>query len=279
MSGINQGVVFDVCRLKAEFADEIGNAKSIAGTGFWIKDNHNKVFVTNKHNINPTLTFGADTKYRLCSLEIELRVINNSIPKPDTKFFSVDIGNSILEDSIDADAAVILNPKYLDNIGPYCSAEVLYKRDLADTTFFSQNLAIMDSASFIGFAGNQTSQWWDQQWHLGVARTVNIASVPSIPFTHRDVRTGDITLVAGLSFSGSSGSVVISHEKGVRDGAGLSNSSYVPPKIIGIMSGHWPDGQQQPGMFSHSGLSYFTRSTAILSLLSLAERKQAQKHN
>jgi hypothetical protein len=249
VGGINQGVVFDVCRLKAEFADEIGNVKSISGTGFWIKDNDNKVFVTNKHNVNPTLNFGAGTNYRLLSLDIELRVIDKSIPQPDTKFISVDIKNSILEDSLDADAAVILNPKYLDDVGPYRSAGVLSKRDLANTTFFSQNMAIMDTASFIGFAGNQTSQWWDQQWNLGVARTVNIASVPSIPFTHRDVRTSDITLVAGLSFSGSSGSVVISHEKGVRAGAGLSNSSYVPPKIIGIMSGHWPDGQGSVRVF------------------------------
>ncbi len=35
MSGINQGVVFDVCRLKAQFADDIGNTKEIVGTGFW----------------------------------------------------------------------------------------------------------------------------------------------------------------------------------------------------------------------------------------------------
>jgi hypothetical protein len=125
----------------------------------------------------------------------------------------------------------------------------------------------MDAASFIGFAGNKDSQWWDQLWRLGIARTVNIASVPGIPFTHADLKTSDVTLVAGLSFSGSSGSVVILHEKSLKVGDGLVNPHYVPPKVIGIMSGHWWDIGAEPGLFLHSGISYFTRSSSVLSLL------------
>ena len=69
-------------------------------------------------------------------------------------------------------------------------------------------------------------------------------------------------LFRSLSFSGSSGSPVISHEKGI---PGISG--YVEPKILGIMSGHWWDEEPESGMFFHSGLSYFTRVTSIRELV------------
>lgn len=273
MSGINPGVAYDVCRLRVMFVDNIGNPKNISGTGFWLKHKGGKAFVTNKHNVDPALKLGADTLFSLHSLEIELRKFApGKVPTSETKFVPIDMCKSIVQFSPHADAVVIFNPVYSSAPGEFRSAEVLSSKNLANVDFLSQKLAMMDMASFIGFAGNQTSQWWDQTWNLGIARTVNIASVPDIPFTHQDIQTTDVTLVAGLSFSGSSGSVVISHEKGIKPGAELSRSDYVPPKIIGIMSGHWWDDQQKPGMFTHSGLSYFTRSTTILSLLSMADR-------
>ena len=75
-------------------------------------------------------------------------------------------------------------------------------------------------------------------------------------------------LVSGLSFSGSSGSAVISHEKGIRLGVGLSGSNYVEPKLVGIMSGHWWNDEKQDA-FQHSGLSYLTSSIAIIDLFNL----------
>lgn len=89
MSGINQGVAFDVCRLRATFVDHIGNQKNISGTGFWLKHKGEKVFVANKHNLDPTLKLGVDTPFKLHSLEIELRKFKSGgIPMPETKFVS-----------------------------------------------------------------------------------------------------------------------------------------------------------------------------------------------
>lgn len=136
------------------------------------------------------------------------------------------------------------------------------------TNDFLHNLVLpMDVASFIGYPGRKGNPWWDELWQMSIARSVNIASVPAIPFSNTEIRTSDVSLVSGLSFSGSSGSPIMSHEKGIRVGNGLIGGTYAEPKLIGIMSGHWWGQESSAGMFFHSGLSYFTRSTAILELL------------
>jgi hypothetical protein len=125
---------------------------------------------------------------------------------------------------------------------------------------------MMDLVSFIGFPGSGKSKWWDHAWHSPVARLASLASSPHQPFSNPSIPTADTVLVAGLSFSGSSGSMVILHQKGIPPGD-IVDPTYAPAMIVGIMSGHWWEAAQEPEMFSHSGLSYFTRSTAILPLL------------
>lgn len=126
----------------------------------------------------------------------------------------------------------------------------------------------MDLISFLGFPGSGASHWWDQTWHTPIARQAGIASWPHIPFCNSEIKTSDVTLVSGLSFSGSSGSLVLLHEKGIPPGD-ILDPMYAPPTILGIMSGHWWEPSAEPTMFHHSGLSYYTRSTSILELLAL----------
>lgn len=125
----------------------------------------------------------------------------------------------------------------------------------------------MDVASFVGFPGNDGKKWWNKKWNLPISRTVHIASWPRIASSNNSIPTLDVMLVSGLSFSGSSGSPIISYEKGIKAGATLSTVSYVAPRILGIMSGHWWNEEPKGGMFFHSGLSYFTRATSIRELL------------
>ena len=226
-----------------------------------------RAFVTNKHNVDPTLKLGSFTTYLLESCDIEPKRFAGQNPQSATKYFSVDITCTPLVLSTDADVALFIAPKFTTSCGTHRAGDVISSDDLADAQFFLDKLSLMDQASFIGYAENTQSKWWDQQWNLGIARTVNIASVPGIPFSHHDIPTADCILVAGLSFSGASGSLVMLHEKSIEVGPGFHNPHYVPPKIIGIMSGHWWDATQSPAMFQHSGLSYLTRSTAVLALL------------
>jgi hypothetical protein len=140
--------------------------------------------------------------------------------------------------------------------------------DVAGLQWIEENLNAMDMASFIGFPGKAGVPWYDEHWNLAIARTVNIASLPRVGFFNSAIPTSDVMLVSGLSFSGSSGSAMISHQKGIRHGIGRgTGDDYVPPKLIGIMSGHWWNEEADSGVFRHSGLSYLTRSTAIIGLL------------
>ena len=164
-----------------------------------------------------------------------------------------------------ADVAVIQNPKFVSKPTGF-EYTCFNHTDIADNSWLATNLHAMDIASFIGFPGKKGKPWYDEKWNLAIARSANIASLPYIGFTNSSIPTSDAMLVSGLSFSGSSGSAVISHQKGIQVGPGLSGSNYVPPKVVGIMSGHWWD-EDDPEPFRHSGLSYLTSSSAILSLM------------
>ena len=266
MSGINQVVVYCVCRLKSHFVDPIGNRKSCSGTGFWIRHKGQPVLATNRHNVDAKLFYGESSEYTLRELEVELRNTIGDNFTGETKFFSVKDLEDVLFKSEDADVAILRAPKFtspLDDFGYKCFAF----GDIADSTFFSSKVSIMDFASFVGYPGRNGKSWWDISNNLGIARTVNVASIPGAAFQHSDVRTTDVTLVSGLSFSGSSGSVVLLHQKGIAPTGDIVDSSFVPVKIIGIMSGHWSDAENGSGMFQHTGLSYYTRSTALVHLL------------
>lgn len=166
-----------------------------------------------------------------------------------------------------ADCALIVSPQFKNLKSNYQIIPVIRQNDLADQRFLVEKAQIMDLASFVGFAGTKDAKYWDQKWNMPIARLCTIASWPGIQFTHPGIKTANTALVSGLSFSGSSGSPLILHAKGIEIGAESNNTSYVQPKVIGIMSGHWLEPSSIPKLFEHSGLSYYTRSTSILGLI------------
>lgn len=101
------------------------------------------------------------------------------------------------------------------------------------------------------------------------------ASVPSIPFTNRDIRTTDTILVSGLSFAGASGSPVFLPPRGLAPGGDVNDPDWRPALLIGLMSGHFWKSGATPEMFRQSGLSYLTRSSTIWELLITAGLAEA----
>ena len=269
MSGINKVIAFTVNRLRVTFIDESQNEKPISGTGFWVKLNScREIFVTNKHNIDPTLKLGTNTKFRLNEVEIELRKKENNKVFCNTKFFRVINAKDSIIVSSKADCAIIVSPKFENLESNYqIISTVIRQNDLADHNFLKEKTQIMDLASFIGFAGTNDAKYWDQKWNMPIASLCIISSWPEIKFTHPEIKTVNTALVSGLSFSGSSGSPLILHAKGIEIGAELDSTPYVPPKVIGIMSGHCQESSNLPKLLEHSGLSYYTRSTSILRLI------------
>jgi hypothetical protein len=265
MSGYNQNVLFSVSQIRTEFRDTLGNVRSGTGTGFMLMTRSGRrLFITNRHNVDPLLKLGG--RYQLISAAIRLRkqdVQGNFLEE--SRFFEVDLSSGCLKSSSTADVSVFVDPTYRDYDPSYIIYSLAAHTALADQAFFESKVLMMDAVSFIGYPGSSGKPWWDLAWNTPIARFAGLASPPHRPFQNAAILTGDVGLVSGLSFSGSSGSLVMLHEKGIPPGA-IVDSRYAPATIIGIMSGHWRE-QDEHEMFRHSGLSYYTRSTAILDLL------------
>lgn len=262
---VNPQLIFSVTQIKMAFHNEIGEVRSAVGTGFFLRtEAGTPVFVTNKHNLDPSLMLGPN--YTLSSVSILLREYDDTNFTKKTKFVDVDILHSNIIHSQDEDVSAIIAPSFINQPPSFNFYTINRKDNLADQTFFESKVFIMDLVSFLGYPGKGASKWWDLSWNSSIARLGSIASWPHEPFTNPDIKTTDVTLVTGLSFSGSSGSLVMLHEKGIPPGV-ITDTRYTPEKIIGIMSGHWWESEKEPKMFHHSGLSYYTRSTAIIKLL------------
>lgn len=273
MSGINPQVIFAVTQIQTTFVDGIGNMRSGLGTGFFLRTASGTVlFITNKHNVDGTLKLGQG--WSLQAADISLRRFVDDVPSHETKFVAVDLTSTRCLHSATADVSVLLSPNFHDKPAEY-GYKTLNSSALATKEFLASKATLMDFVSFIGFPGAGKEQWWDQHSNSPIARLATLASPPDTSFTNSLIATNDITLVAGFSFNGSSGSPVFLHEKGVRPGGALVDPSYAPATILGIMSGHWKEPTAEPEMFRHSGLSYFTRATALTSLLSTIEETKS----
>lgn len=131
----------------------------------------------------------------------------------------------------------------------------------------TRKIGISDTVVFLGYAGRRQSKWWDTGRNLPIGRVAQIASIAHLDFQNSSIKTTDTVIVAGLSFSGASGSPVMLLQKGFPMAGGGDHELYAPAKLIGIMSGHMVDEDEPDEMFKHTGLSSFTRTTSIAPLL------------
>lgn len=280
MLGYRNKLFLGVTRIQSVFADGLNPPRTGSGTGFWMRLKSGRTcFVTNRHNIDPTVKFPNEPNLRLESASIELRQNSGAndvepIYNFQTRYFELaEEGNEII--ALDnADCAVIL-PKFKESTEGFSFCAAFAEEDLADEDFLKKTLRPVADVFFIGFAGRsadsvtgrQSSSWWDTKWNLPIARSAVIASVPFLDFNNSGIKTKDVLLVSGMSFSGSSGSPVISKEVGFLAKPPIKCGNHVPEKVIGIMSGHWWAEADYPEIFKHSGLSYFTCSSSILHLI------------
>lgn len=268
----NENLLWAVHRFRSTFVDSVGNSRTGCGTGFWLLANNDKnIFITNKHNVDASLLFGISTNFTLLKTEIELRHWTNGAPQQTTTFFIVSNLDCIVKSNT-ADCALLISPQ-LDthNKTEYPIASITKYKDLANLDEFQRNdIKLMETAMFIGFPGTKGQGWCDETWKLPIARSCTLASWPAVPFTNQQIKSSDVLLVSGLSFSGSSGSPVFVYSRGISPGGDIKDKNWRPVRLIGIMSGHFWDDFEEPQMFTHSGLSYLTRSTTIIEILTSA---------
>jgi len=283
-SGINSQILDKITeqaitRLKVVFVHNTGHEKEpIGGTAFWIKTKEGEdVLVTNKHNVFPEMKDAKYKGYKVASLSVQLRKKNKGGFDKETKFFEIDLENMEGFVHTSADVALIFNPTFKDdsttnNNGCFGYSSILYS-NIADENWIVETTSMLDAVAFIGYP----KSWYDDVWELPIARKAEMASGPKKSFDKKGI-TSDVTLVTGLSFGGSSGSPVIILPKGIQAisvktssaEGGTENFTYIPAKVVGIMSGHldWVVVKAKEDLLTpHSGLSYFTRSSTILEML------------
>ena len=269
MAGLAIDVCLAICRLKTTFVDDTGYVRSGIATGIWVISKEKKILVTNKHSLDLSMKYRSNT-CKLIKTEIELRKKEDNNFSSETRFFEVLNPSYIFGTNIDL--ALIVNPVF-EHSEKFEHLSLNLSEWEVDADFFRLNCRLGADISFVGFPMN----FFDEKWTFPIGRHAIIASVAEIGFSHKDILTEDVLLASGLSFEGGSGSPVFSSARGLRIQANqgfAETSDYCPQKLIGIMTGHL---QVNPGIeaierkeeafMRHSGLSYFTKITALRKLL------------
>lgn len=239
-----------VQKLSVTFSDDIGNSTTASGTGFWLKTKRGKdYFVTNRHNIDPTMHRDQIKSYAFGSITIYLRAYDHkeSLPCGDVKQLTVPASELTIHWPTDKSDVVMLQPQNM--FIPTNSTHSLLSLH-EELTTYTKKPEILDQLYFVGYPGKHRS---NASYDFPIARSCSIASYPEIDYSDEDktIPSSQTCLVDGLSFSGSSGSAVIRiKEKQI--------------ELMGIMSGHFPV-EGKPG--EHSGLSYLTKATSIQKLI------------
>ena len=91
MAGIDQSTLFAITQVRSVFGDDIGNTPRVGlGTGFFLRTSSDAVvFVTNRHNVDPTLNPAAramGSTARLTGLALLLRRYEGAQPMRETSF-------------------------------------------------------------------------------------------------------------------------------------------------------------------------------------------------
>jgi len=261
VSDVPESVIFATTRVQSTFSSEYNPARTWTATGFFVDCGGWSALVTNRHVVDPSLTPKL-TGWKLERLEIQVRRGANTEHQPEVEFVEADLGRSKIICSKEADVAAI-GVALVYGEHEHLTFGDIDIANIADEAFLCERARLMDLASFVSFASSGKTTWWDERWNTPIARLASLASLPSRPYYNNSIKTADVGLVSGLSFTGSSGSPLFLHAKGMRN-MSVANASYQEPKLIGLMSGHWELADERaPEMFQHSGLSYYTRATAI----------------
>ena len=270
------GILKSAVRLRSSFVDGVGKETIVNGTGFFILMEPEESFclVTNLHLVDARLVKGEKTDLMLTSVEVMFRSKADHLQLSETKFIAIKnpkkfwtLGSekSLIDGS---DVAIYHNPEFTESPdGNFIDA--ISESDLASHEYFFDCVRPMDQISFVGFPGSNGQKWWDTKLELAVSRPGWISSLTDGYFSNDAILTSNVVLVSGLSFSGSSGSIVVFHPKTMsKFKDGVMEEEPVEAKVIGIMSGHFDGGQNMHNVSQHSGLSYFTRSSSIQEILS-----------
>lgn len=253
--GLNNQFLYVAYKVTATFADDIGNVRTGTGTCFFVKNKRDSLcLVSNRHVFD--FSYKKDdsslAKYSLKEIEISGKrgSTEDNIPEGDLSFsivpnvkFSGDCNNDIA--CVTEIIPLKANDIRIDYFVPYSF--------LAIEADFQKRLMVCDFLAFPGFP-----EWYDKQANRPILRTGTISSDPRFDYSYGDAVRGACVAYEAFSHSGSSGSPVFAVQKGPKPGVGINFPSFRDLLLVGINAGHLKTTDK-----THSGISYFYKSTAI----------------
>ena len=266
-NGLSNGYLYTAFRITTVFV--LRNCETPitkVGTAFLVRNRADvNCFVTNRHMVD--LGYGdLSGKYKSATLitvsfEMFVAPAEDRMAKPvHRSILHVDEPRASLKFAADyfEDVACFVNPivRYDFRHTNLISFYVEWTH-LADEAWIDSQLSVSDFVAFPGYP-----PWYDKLENRPILRTGTIASDPRANYSNTTKPEGRRVAYEAFSFGGSSGSPVYATPKGMRGGNGIEVSGYREGRLVGINAGHLE------GSFgTHSGVSYFVKSSAILELI------------
>lgn len=264
-TGFYNDLLYTALQVKSEFIRSDGKTELRPGTAFFVQNKLGKLcLVTNRH----MLEFG----YKKIGNENAGYLLNKIIANVKIKDSKSNLpnGNKELEINFESnsikfhpddnnDLGVIIEVKakpITTNSNTFIDFFIPHNL-IASNKYFEESLTICDFVAFPGFPKGHDSNNGNP-----IIRVGTIASDPRIDYSFQNSVNGSYLLYEAFSFGGSSGSPVFSFSKQTS----LLDKNFFDKfriMLIGVNVGHIPNDSSD----SHSGLSYFVKSSTILELI------------
>lgn len=266
LHGLNNNFLYSALQIEVIFSDEIGNKKSRLGTAFFVNNKKEEIcLLTNRHMVDfPYKSAEKERddleKYSISKILLtgKRKHAQQELAPIEEQIFSIIPNQKIIFPSdYDNDVASFNNVQVdkIENMETISDFFIPYKF-LATESDINTKLSVCDFVAFPGFP-----EYHDQKGKRPIFRTGTISSDPRVSYSYRDNVSGDCIAYEAFSIGGSSGSPVFAMQKGLIGYVTTPGSREV--MLIGINAGHINLSETK----SHSGMSYFYKSSIILDLI------------
>lgn len=257
-----------VARLSVSFDDGIKGT----GTGFFVFGDEQYFLVTARHVIDPTYLPGNKKRHASCrEMEVAFQcAVNPGTPNAGFSYQRLHVSDpDFCCDANDVDVAAIRFPRGFlplrrgcDLVRP-CSFSLSYLA--TDDDLSSRHAG--EPVIFLGFPENSPiNRVGESEFHYPLLRQ-GVFAYPPIHGIDVDGELGrNYGLIDSYAQSGFSGGPIVSLQKGWADGSWHPSEDHRPPKVVGLICGHYRSSQDRSDG-GHSGLSFFARSSSIREII------------
>lgn len=259
---------FTVARLVVEF----DAALSGSGTGFYIYDGKNYFLVTARHVVDPSYIPKTKTRQaKIKNLDISFQcAINPGTANVAVGYQQMRVSDpDFIYEPSDVDVAVIKIPsdvlpihKSESTVRPFSFPIQFLATDADLSTRYAGEPVV-----FVGFPDNApVRNLGGTKFFYPILRQ-GVFAYPPVHGIDIDSQLGrNYGLIDSYAQSGFSGGPIITLQKGWENGSWHPKEEHRPPKVVGLVCGHYRSAQDRSDG-GHAGISFYARSTAILAII------------